>query len=85
MTDVQLDLDATGWHTYAAAWDSRQTRFYVDHELVRTVPQGLDYPLQLMIDLFEFPAGDTRDPSAYPKTGDVGPVRGYRQHPDLSS
>ena len=33
-----------------------------------------------MIDLFEFPAGDTRDPSAHPKTGDVGLVRGYRPH-----
>jgi hypothetical protein len=53
-------IGATGWHTYAAAWNTRQTRFYVDDRLVRTVPQGLDYPLQLMIDLFEFPAGDTR-------------------------
>jgi Glycosyl hydrolases family 16 len=78
MTDVHLDLDATGWHTYAAAWDTRQTRFYVDGQLVRAVPQGFDYPLQLMIDLFELAAGDTREPSAYPKSGDVGPVRGYR-------
>jgi Glycosyl hydrolases family 16 len=78
MTDVHLDLDATGWHTYAAAWGARQTSFYVDDRLVRTVSQGLDYPLQLMIDLFEFPTDQARDPSAYPKTGDVGPVRGYR-------
>ena len=82
MTDVHLDLDATDWHTYATAWDSEETRFYVDDQLIRTVPQGLDYPLQLMIDLFEFPPDEARDPSAYPKTGDVGPVRGYRSAGD---
>ena len=84
MTDVQLGLDATDWHSYAAAWDAHQTRLYVDNQLVRTVPQGLDYPLQLMIDLFEFPPDEARDPSADPKTSDVGPVRGYRPLPASS-
>ena len=32
-------------------------RFYVDDELVRTVEQRIDYPLKLMVDLFEFPEG----------------------------
>jgi hypothetical protein len=40
--------------------------------------EGFAYPLQLMIDLFEFTAGPDREPSAYPKTGEVGAVRGYR-------
>ena len=78
MADVALGIDATDWHTYAAAWTPEETRFYVDDRLVRTVPQGLHYPLQLMIDLFEFPAGHDRDPTAYPKHGDVAAVRGYR-------
>jgi beta-glucanase (GH16 family) len=77
MADVALDIDATDWHTYAAAWTARETRFYVDDRLVRTVPQGLGYPLQLMVDLFEFPAGPVRDPAAYPKLGQVASVRGY--------
>jgi hypothetical protein len=78
MADIALDIDATDWHTYAAAWTAQETRFSVDGRLVRTVPQGLDYPLQLMIDLFEFPAGAVRDPAAYPKTGEVASVRGYQ-------
>jgi hypothetical protein len=78
MADVGLDVDATDWHTYAAAWTTEETRFYVDDRLVRTLSQGLDYPLQLMIDLFEFPAGPVRDSAAYPKTGKVASVRGYR-------
>ena len=78
MADVDLELDATAWHTYAAAWTAQVTRFYVDDRLVRTVPQGLDYPLQLMVDLFEFPAGTERDPAAYPKLAQVAAIRGYR-------
>ena len=78
MADVALDIDATAWHTDAAAWTAQETRLYVDDRPVRAVPQGLDYPLQLMIDLFEFPAGPVRDPAAYPKTGQVASVRGYQ-------
>jgi hypothetical protein len=63
MTDVPLGIDASDWHTYAAAWTAQETRFSVDDRLVRTLPQGLDYPLQLMIDLFEFPTGPVRDPA----------------------
>jgi hypothetical protein len=77
MADVALDIDATDWHIYAAAWTAEETRFYVDDRRVRTVPQGLGYPLQLMIDLFEFPAGPVRDPAAYPKIGEVASVGGY--------
>ena len=78
MLDVDLDIDATGWHTYAAEWTATETRLYVDDQQVRTLDQGIDYPLQLMLDLFEFPASSDRDPAAYPKTGDVAAVRGYR-------
>ena len=40
--------------------------------------QRIDYPLQLMVDLFEFPEGTYRDPAAYPKVADVRAVRGFR-------
>jgi hypothetical protein len=79
MEQVQLDLDASDWHSYAAEWDAEQIRFFVDDRLVRTVRQRIDYPLQLMVDLFEFPDGPHRDPADYPKVGDVRAVRGYRR------
>jgi hypothetical protein len=44
--------------------------------LVHTIEQGTDYPMQLMVDLFEFPTTDTRDPAHYPKTAIVHSVRG---------
>jgi hypothetical protein len=75
MDELSLDLDPSDWHSYAAEWTAARVRFYVDDQLVRTVEQGLDYPLQLMVDLFEFPDGPERDPAAYPKVGDVRTVR----------
>lgn len=78
MDELALDLDATDWHTYAAEWNAERIRFLVDDRVVRTVHQSIDYPLQLMVDLFEFPDGPERDPAAYPKVAEVKAVRGYR-------
>jgi hypothetical protein len=78
MTEVTLSLDARDEHSYATEWNSRRVRFFVDNQLVCTVEQGLDYPLQLMIDLFEFPATAERDPANYPKTAHLTAVRGYQ-------
>ena len=79
MEEVTLGLDATGWHSYAAEWTADRIRVFVDDRLVRLVRQRIDYPLQLMVDLFEFPAGTDRDPATYPKIGEVKVVRGYRR------
>jgi beta-glucanase (GH16 family) len=40
MTDVPLGIDASDWHTYAAAWTAQETRFSVDDRLVRTLPRA---------------------------------------------
>jgi len=78
MEEVELEIDATDWHSYAAEWTPERIRFFVDDRLVRTVEQRIDYPLQLMVDLFEFPESPSREAAAYPKTGEVKAVRGYR-------
>jgi hypothetical protein len=78
MEEVALDLDAGDWHIYAAEWTTERIRFFVDDLLVRTVRQRIDYPMMMMVDLFEFPEGSDRDPTAYPKLGEVKAVRGYR-------
>lgn len=79
MEEVSLSMDASDWHLYAAEWDQAAVRFYVDDRLIRTVHQSIDYPLQLMVDLFEFPQTEHRDPASYPKFGHVEAVRGYRR------
>jgi hypothetical protein len=77
MEMLRLGIDASTWHSYAAEWTAGDVRFFVDDEPVRTVRQGVAYPMQLMVDLFEFPTSLERPPDRYPKVGEVRSVRGY--------
>ena len=80
VVDVPVPFDTSaGAHAYAAEWDARRVRFFVDDVLVHTSEQGTAYPLQLMVDLFEFPAGGPRDPARYPKSATVRSVRGWER------
>lgn len=76
VVDVDLPLDASQPHTYAVEWGPSGCRFFVDGDQVHRSSQTLDYPLQLMLDLFEFPRG-ARTPDGYPKVGRIHRVRGY--------
>lgn len=75
LADVRLPMDATAPHSYAAYWDATGVRLHVDGAPVWTSDQVLAYPLQLMIDLFEFPTGP-RDSDHYPRTAVVRSVTG---------
>jgi Glycosyl hydrolases family 16 len=75
---VPLPIDAREFHVYAAEWDSEQVAFFVDGELVRTVGQSPAYPMQLMLDIYDFPPAEGEAPTGYPKDFVVDYVRGYR-------
>jgi hypothetical protein len=51
----RLPLDVTGFHVYAADWRPGRVDFFVDGDHVRTVEQAPDYPMQMMIGVFDFP------------------------------
>jgi hypothetical protein len=51
-----LPLDVTDFHTYAVDWRPGLLVFTVDGEVVRAVGQAPDYPVQLMLGVFDFPA-----------------------------
>jgi Glycosyl hydrolases family 16 len=51
-----LPLDVSDFHTYAVDWRPGSLVFTVDGEVVRTVGQAPDYPVQLMLGVFDFPA-----------------------------
>jgi Glycosyl hydrolases family 16 len=74
-----LPIDARDFHVYSADWTAGQVSFSVDGELVKTVRQSPDYPLQLMMGIYELPAEDGNEPGrdAYPKEFVVDYVRGY--------
>ena len=51
-----LGIDVAEFHTYGVDWQPRSLALTVDGEVVRRVDQAPDYPMQLMIGVFDFPA-----------------------------
>jgi hypothetical protein len=51
----RLAIDVSEFHVYAADWRAGQVDFLVDGEQVRTVHQAPDYPMQMMVAVFDFP------------------------------
>ncbi|MFW3171112.1 glycoside hydrolase family 16 protein [Geodermatophilus sp. CPCC 206100] len=52
----RLPLDVSRFHTYAVDWTPGSLVFTVDGDVVRRVGQAPDYPVQLMLGVFDFPA-----------------------------
>lgn len=53
---VPLPLDVSGFHDYAVDWTPGRLVFSVDGAVVRELEQAPDYPVQLIIGVFDFPA-----------------------------
>jgi Glycosyl hydrolases family 16 len=73
-----IPVDARDFHVYSAEWTPAGVTFFVDADEVKHVDQSPDYPMQLMLGIYEFPNAGERDPAAYPKTFVVDSVRAYR-------
>ena len=52
----RVAIDVTEHHVYAAEWQPGRVDFLIDGELIKTVDQAPDYPMQMMIGIFDFPA-----------------------------
>lgn len=74
-------IDATQFHDYAAEWTPERVSFYVDERLIKVVEQSPAYPMQFMLDVFEFaPGPELPSPvEAYPKVFEVEWFRGWRR------
>lgn len=73
----RLPLDVRERHTYGVRWEPGRVAFYVDRRLVRVVGQAPDYPMQLMLGIYDF-AGPSADPKGYPQRFVVDRVLGHR-------
>ena len=49
------------FHTYGVDWRSGSSAITVDGEVVRQYDQAPDYPMQLFIGVFDFPAKASAD------------------------
>lgn len=77
---VRVDGDLTAMHDYAVEWTPDRLHFFIDHRWVKTVEQSIDYPVQLMLDLYELPRVDgERDIAALPHVLRVERVRTFDQ------
>jgi beta-glucanase (GH16 family) len=51
---VEAAIDVSGWHSYAAIWTPVDVTFFVDDEPVKRVEQAPQYPMQLMLNIYDF-------------------------------
>jgi Glycosyl hydrolases family 16 len=74
-------IDAREVHAYAAEWTPEYVAFYIDNQLVKVVRQSPAYPMQFMLNVYEFAKGPELPsaPDRYPKVFEVQSFRGYRR------
>jgi len=74
---VQIDLSK--YHIYAAEWTPSQTKFFIDNRSTRIANQSPQYPMQLMLGIYEIPGQLNSEslPFSWPKTLEVDYVRCY--------
>lgn len=75
--NIPAAIDAREFHTYSVEWLPGGIRFFIDDEEVASFDQSPDYPMQLMLNIYEFQSNPTA--TAYPKIFEVDWVRGYRR------
>jgi hypothetical protein len=51
----RFDLDVAAFHTYGVDWRPGSLAFTINGRVVRRLDQAPDYPMQLMIGVFDFP------------------------------
>jgi hypothetical protein len=51
----RVELDVTAFHVYAADWRPGRVDFLIDGRRIKTVDQAPDYPMQMMVAVFDFP------------------------------
>ncbi len=69
-------LDVTRFHTDGVEWRPGALAVDIDGEVVHRLDQGPDYPVQLMIGVFDFPAKELGDTEAAVAEMVVSYVRG---------
>lgn len=59
---VPVDIDVSHWHDYAVIWTPIDVTFFVDGQPTKHVDQAPTYPMQLMLNIYDFGAfGPGRD------------------------
>jgi hypothetical protein len=76
MAEVIVPINAAVPHTWSVIWGPEGTVIGCEGVVVRRFTAAPDYPMVLMLDLFELGPRSTT-PGAYPKTAAIHSVRGW--------
>jgi Glycosyl hydrolases family 16 len=78
----RLDVDVSEFHVYAAEWRPGRVDLLIDGEHVKTVDEAPEYPMQMMVAVFDFPdkAASSPQPDHVPELA-VDYVRGRPVNP----
>lgn len=76
MVEVSIPVDAARPHTWSVVWGPAGTLIGCNGAVVKRSPAAPDYPMALLIDLFELGPRST-DPRDYPKSAIIHSVRGW--------
>lgn len=49
----KFDINVREWNTYALEWEKDKITFYINGEIIRVINQSPDYPMQIMLDLYD--------------------------------
>ena len=72
----RFDIDVAAFHTYGIDWRQGSVSFAIDDRVVRRLDRAPDYPMQLMIGVFDFPARAVAGEAPPPPELVVSRVRG---------
>jgi hypothetical protein len=77
---VPVEIDVRQQHQYAVEWLPGRVTLLVDGSPVKTAAQAPDYPMQLMLGIYEFPdrPEPPSPPESYPKVFEVRSFRAWR-------
>lgn len=76
----RFEIEAPAFNIYAAEWRPGRVDFYINNLKVRSIPESPDYPMQLMLNVYETPV-DVRLKRAdlqYPKRFEVDYIRVFQ-------
>jgi hypothetical protein len=71
----RIAIDVTEYHVYAADWQPGRVDLLIDGEHVKTLQQAPDYPMQMMVAVFDFP--DKPGPADHVPEFAIDFVRGH--------
>jgi hypothetical protein len=74
--DARLPIQVSDWHIFTMHWTPAGITFFVDGQVVTTTSQSPDYPMQLMLNLYDLP-GDHDRSQAIEAAFDIDYIRAW--------